>query len=157
MEVDPRDWLRGPGGDKVIKQVVRIGAESMDPKRRRFYIITAVVFLTIILGTVVIVVYTEYSYVRIEVTGSDHAHFLLSYDSTSTPIPLSQNYTIEVLPHANVTIVAYPDASYVLSSWHTSGAQVLKTGNDTIDFLTGQGGETITVSAILLAKPQGSA
>ena len=128
----------------------------MDQTRRRFYAITIAVFLAIILFAAIIFVYTEDSYVKIEVTGTDHAYFVLSYDSTNVTIPSSENVTVEVLPHANVTIAAYPNATYSVSSWHTSGAQVLRTGNDTISLLTGQGGDTIKVSAALITKSSGS-
>ena len=121
--------------------------------RRRFYVITVAVLLSIVILAAFIVAYTEDSYAKIEFTGSSHAYFVLSYDSTSVTIPSSQNVTVEVLPHANITITAHPDASFTISSWITTGAQVLRTGNDTISLLTGQGGETIRVAAVLLAKP----
>jgi preprotein translocase subunit SecY len=111
----------------------------MDPTRRKFYIITIAVFLVIVLFATAIIVYTEDSYVKIEVTGTAHAYFVLSYDSTSATIPVSQNITVEVLPHVNLTISAYPDALYNVSSWNTSGAQVLRMGNDTISLMTPPG------------------
>lgn len=128
----------------------------MDPTRRRFYIITVAVFLTIILFAAIILVYTEDSYVKVEITGTSHAFFVLSYDSTNVTIPSAQNVTVEVLPHANVTISAHPDAPYDLLRWNTSGAKILGTGNDTISLLTGQGGDTIQVSAVLVTKSSGS-
>jgi preprotein translocase subunit SecY len=131
--------------------------KQMEPTRRRFYVITVAVLLAIFLFAAVILVYTEQSYVKIEVTGTNQAYFVLSYDSTNVTIPLSQNITVEVLPSANVTITAHPNATYSVSSWHTSGAEVLRTGNDTISLLTGQGGSTIQVSAVLVARFPGSA
>ena len=127
----------------------------MMPTSRRFHIITISVVLAIILLAAAILVYTEDSYVKVEVTGTSHAYFVLSYDSTSTTIPSSQNFTIEVLPHVDVTVTAYPSATYQILSWHTSGAQVTQTGNDTISFLTGQGGNTIMVSAVVSAESLG--
>ncbi len=124
----------------------------MVPSSRRFHIITITVVLVIILIAAVILVYTEDSYVKIEVTGTSHAHFVLSYDSTSVTIPSSQNETVEVLPHVDVTIMAYPNATYQLLSWHASGGQVIQTENDTISIMTGNGGDTIMVSAILASE-----
>jgi hypothetical protein len=128
----------------------------MDPNRRRFYIITIAVFLIIILFATTIIVYTEDSYVKIEVTGTAHAYLVLSYDSTNATIPASQNITVEVLPHVNLTISAYPDALYNVSSWNISGAQVLRMGDDTINLMTPQGGDTVKVSPVLSAKSPGS-
>ena len=128
----------------------------MDSTRRRFYIITIAVFLIIILFATIIIVYTEDSYVKIEVTGTTHAYFVLSYDSTNATIPASQNITVEVLPHVNLTISAYPDPLYNVSSWNISGAQILRMGNDTISLLTGQGGDTVKVSPVLSEKSPGS-
>ena len=124
----------------------------MEPTRRRFYALTVVILLAIAVAAVAILVYTEESYVKVEVTGTDAAYFTLSYDSAQATIPYSQNYTIEVLPHANVTLLAHPNATYAVLRWETSGADVLRTGNDTINFLTGAGGSTIHVSAVLSAK-----
>ena len=128
--------------------------KSMDT-RRKFYIITIAVFLIIIVFTAAIILYTEDSYVKIEVTGTAHAYFVLSYDSTSAMIPVSQNITVEVLPHVNLTISAYPDALYNVSSWNTSGAQVLRMGNDTISLMTPQGGDTVRVSPVLSERSPG--
>lgn len=125
----------------------------MDPTRRRFYAITAAVLLAMFLIAGAILVYTEDSYVKIEVMGTSHAYFVLAYDSTNVTIPSSQNATVEVLPSVNVTITAYPNATYSLQSWHTSGADVLRTGNNSISFLTGKGGSTIQISAVLVAAP----
>jgi hypothetical protein len=130
--------------------------KSMDT-RRKFYIITIAVFLIIIVFATAIIVYTEDSYVKIEVTGTAHAYFVLSYDSTNATIPASQNITVEVLPHVDLTITAYPDHLYNVSSWNTSGAQVLRTGNDTITLLTGSGGDTVKVSPVLSEGSPGSA
>jgi hypothetical protein len=125
----------------------------MDPKRRRYYIITGSVFLAIFLFAAAITVYTDQSYVKIEVEGTPHAYFFVTYDSTNVTVPVSQNTTVVVLPHVNVTIIGHPDPAYVLSRWTTRGGQVLRTGNDSISIMTGGGGETIAVSAVLLATP----
>jgi len=127
----------------------------MIPTSRRFHIITISVVLVIILLAAAILVYTEYSYVKIEVRGTSHAYFVLSYDSTNTTIPSSQNFTIEVLPHVDVTITAHPNATYQVLSWHASGAQIMQTGNDTISFMTDQGGNTIMISAVVSAESLG--
>ncbi|MGA2663856.1 MAG: hypothetical protein ABSF83_02830 [Nitrososphaerales archaeon] len=121
----------------------------MEPNRRRFYALTAAILLVVAVVAVAILVYTEDSYVKVEVTGTDAAYFTLSYDSTQATIPYSQNYTIEVLPNANATLVAHPNATYAVVRWETSGADVLGTGNDTINFLTGAGGSTIQISVVL--------
>ena len=127
--------------------------KTVDPTRRRFYAITAAILLAIFLIAGVMLVYTEDSYVKIEITGTNHAYFVLAYDSTNVTIPSSQNATVEVLPNANVTITAYPNATYTLLSWYTSGADVLRTGNNSISFLTGKGGSIIQVSAVLSTTP----
>jgi hypothetical protein len=80
---------------------------------------------------------------------------VLSYDSTNVTIPSSQNVTVEVLPHVAVTIVAYPNATYQLLSWHTAGGQVISTENDSISIMTGNGGGTVAVSATLASEAQG--
>jgi hypothetical protein len=121
--------------------------------RRRFYIITVAVMTIIFLFAAILVVYTEDSYVKIEVTGTNEAYFVLAYDSTNVTIASSQGLTVEVLPNVNVTITAYPNATYSLSNWHVLGAQVLSTGNDTISLLTGKGGSTVQVTAALVTKP----
>ena len=129
--------------------------KSLVPTSRRFHVITIAVVLAIILAAAVILVYTEDSYVKIEVTGTSHAYFVLSYDSTNVTIPSSQNVTVEVLPHVAVTIVAYPNATYQLLSWHTAGGQVISTENDSISIMTGNGGGTVAVSATLASEAQG--
>jgi hypothetical protein len=121
--------------------------------RRRFYIITAAVMAIIFLFAATLVVYTDYSYVKIEVTGTNQAYFVLAYDSTNVTIPSSQSVTVEVLPNVNVTITAHLNATYSLSNWHVSGAEVLTTGNDTVSLLTGKGGSTIQVTAVIVTKP----
>lgn len=125
----------------------------MDPTRRKFYTITVAVLLAIFLIAGAILVYTEDSYVKIEIAGTDHAYFVLAYDSTNVTISSSQNATVEVLPNANVTITAYPNATYSLLSWRTSGADVLRTGDNSISFLTGKGGSTVQISAVLETTP----
>lgn len=125
------------------------------PRRRRFYIITAAIFVAILGFSVLIVEYVNYSYVKIEVTGSSDASFVVSYDSTSATINASQNAAIEVLPHANVTVTAYPVASYGVVNWSVNGATATGKGPDAIDFVTGQGGSTIKVSAELAANSSG--
>jgi hypothetical protein len=125
------------------------------PTSRRFHVITIAAVLAVILIAAVILVYTEDSYVKIEITGTSHAYFVLSYDSTSVTIPSSQNWTVNVLPHVDLTIVAYPNATYQLLSWHTSGGQVIQTQNDTISIMTGNGGDTVIVSATLASEASG--
>ncbi len=127
----------------------------MVPTSRRFHVITIAAVLAVILIAAVILVYTEDSYVKIEITGTSHAYFVLSYDSTSVTIPSSQNWTVNVLPHVDLTIVAYPNATYQLLSWHTSGGQVIQTQNDTISIMTGNGGDTVIVSATLASEASG--
>ncbi len=121
----------------------------MDPTRRKFYLTTIAVFVAIGLFVAASFVYTDYSFVGIEITGSSRAYFVLSYDSTNTTIHYSQNVTVDVLPHVDVTIAAYLNSSVTLSSWRVSGAEVVGTGNDTVSLLTGQGGGTVKVTAIL--------
>ena len=117
--------------------------------RRKFYIITGLVLITIIGTAIFIVAYMNYSYVKIEVVGSSSTSFVLAYDSISTPLSASENATVEVLPHANVTITASPTAGYTVVRWNVSGVTFTQKAPDSINFLTGQGGTAIRVSAEL--------
>jgi hypothetical protein len=121
-------------------------------RRKKFYLVTIGVFAAMLLFVAAVFIYTDYSYVGVKITGSSDAYFVLSYDSTNTTIPFSQNFTVDVLPHADVTVAAFPNSTVTLSSWKVAGAQVLSTGNDTVTFLTGQGGSTIRVTAVLVAR-----
>jgi hypothetical protein len=123
----------------------------MDPKRRKFYLVTIGVFVVIALFVAANFIYEDFSYVGVKITGSRDAYFVLSYDSTNTTIGFSQSVTVEVLPHADVTVAAFPNSTFTLSGWSVSGAQVLNTGNDSVTFLTGQGGSTVRIAAVLLA------
>jgi hypothetical protein len=118
-------------------------------KRRKFYTITVVVLAAIIGSAALIVVYVDDSYVRIEVSGTSKASFVVSYDSTSAPLTASENATVEVLPHVNVTITADPVAPYEVVSWQVSGATAVKVGQNSVDFLTGPSGSLVRVSAQL--------
>jgi hypothetical protein len=51
--------------------------------------------------------------------------------------------------------MAYPNATYQLLSWHTAGAQVIQTENDSISIMTGNGGDTVMISAILASEASG--
>jgi hypothetical protein len=124
-------------------------------KRRRFYIITVVVLVTIIGSAALIVEYVDGSYVRIEVTGTSKASFVVSYDSTSVTLSASENATVEVLPHVNVTITASPASQYAVVHWDISGATAAQKGQNSVDFLTGQGGSVVDVSAELATNSTG--
>ena len=121
----------------------------MNQNQHKFYLITIAIFVAIGLFVTATFVSTYYSVVSIEVTGSSRAYFVLSYDSTNATIPFSRNVTVDVLPHVDVTIAAYLNSSVTLSSWRVSGAQVVGTGNDTVIIMTGQGGSTVKVTAVL--------
>ncbi len=122
----------------------------MDPgrRRRRFYLITAIVFAAILVGAAAIVLYIDYSYVSVKINGSPQVSFLLAYDSTNVTLSASENATIAVLPHANVTIVATVSPNYTISSWLVSGV-VFRERSGIVNFITGSGGSTITVSVQL--------
>jgi|SRR5271154_370034 beta-lactamase superfamily II metal-dependent hydrolase len=121
-------------------------------KRRLFYTITAVAFVAILGTAVFIVVYLDDSYVKIEVTGASNTSLVLSYDSTKLTLSPSENATVEVLPHANVTITANPTAPYTVAHWDVGGATAIEKGQDSVNFLTGQGGSAIRVSIVLAAN-----
>jgi hypothetical protein len=121
-------------------------------KRRRFYAITAVVLVAILGTAVFIVEYIDDSYVKIEVTGARNTSLVLSYDSTSLTLSPSENATVEVLPHANVTVTADPAAPYTVVHWDVIGVTAIDKGNDSVDFLTGQGGSAIRVSVALASN-----
>ena len=154
---DPETAPRLNERDKVIKQFQGVLTKAMDStRRRRFYIITIAVFLIIILFAAVIIVYTEESYAKIEVTGTAHAYFVLSYDSTNTDHPASQNVTVEVLPHVDPDGlgVSRPAVQRVkLGYVRCQGASY---GNRYDKPMTPQAG-TVKVSPVLSAKYPGSA
>jgi hypothetical protein len=114
--------------------------------QRRFYIITAAVLIAILGVAAIIVVDTEYSYVKIEVLGNSATSFTISYDSTSTNLTPSENATVEVLPHANVTVTASVSPPYSVLKWDVSGATTSQKGANTIQFVTGQGGSVILIA-----------
>jgi beta-lactamase superfamily II metal-dependent hydrolase len=118
-------------------------------KRRLFYTITAVVIVAILGTAVFIVVYLDDSYVKIEVTGTSNTSLVLSYDSTKLTLSPSEDATVEVLPYANVTITANPTAPYTVAHWDVGGATATEKGQDSVNFLTGQGGSAIRVSVVL--------
>lgn len=124
----------------------------MDSKRRKFYLVTIGVFVVMLLFVAAVFIYTDYSYVGVKITGSSSAYFVLSYDSTNATIPFSENITVDVLPHADVMVAAFPNSTVMLSTWKVSGAQVVSAGNDTVTFLTGQGGSTVRVTAVFVAR-----
>lgn len=125
-------------------------------RRRRFYLITAVVFAVIIVAAVGIVAYFDYSYMSVEIYGNNNASFVLSYDSTNVTVSIAENATVDVLPHANVTLTAVVSSGYVVSGWVVSGATYRSVANDAINFVTGGGNTVITVSVELKAVPGGS-
>ena len=124
-------------------------------RRKRFYVITVVVLIAILGSAIFIVEYFDNSYVKIVVTGTSHSSFVISYDSTSVTLSASENATVEVLPHANLTITAIPATSYAVAHWDVNGANVTQRSQDTINFLTAQGGTTIHVSAELVVSASG--
>jgi hypothetical protein len=126
-----------------------------NPNRRKFYIITAVVLIAVVGIAVFITEYVEYSYVKIEVVGNSSTSFVLSYDSTSASLSPSENATVEVLPHADVTITATVSAPYSILRWDVIGVTPTQNGPDSIHFLTGSGGQTILVSVELTESLSG--
>jgi hypothetical protein len=124
-------------------------------RRRRFYIITALVFVAILGIAVFIVVDLEFSYAKIEVTGNSQVSFTVSYDSTTASISPSENATVEVLPHVNVTVTATVSAPYAIAHWNVTGAVSYQRGPDAIDFLTGAGGSTVQLSVELTTNQSG--
>lgn len=124
-------------------------------KRRRFYIITVAVLVTIIGSAAFIVEYVDGSYVRIEVIGTSGASLVVSYDSTSVTLSASENATVEVLPHVNVTITANLASPYTVVHWDISGATAAQKGQNSVDFLTGNGGSVVHVSAELTTNSTG--
>lgn len=115
-------------------------------RKRRFYVITAGVFIAIVAAAIAIVAITEYSYVNVEVHENTHVSFVLAYDSTNVTISSGENATVAVLPSANVTLTAVVDPSYAISGWVVTGATYHQETGDAISFLSGSGGGTISVS-----------
>ncbi len=126
-----------------------------NPNKRKFYIIAAAILVAVIGTAVFITAYIDYSYVKIEVVSNSSTTFVVSYDSTSAPLTPSENATVEVLPHANVTITATVTSPYVILHWDVSGATPTQKGPDTIYFSTGGGGTTIQVSVELGTNSSG--
>ena len=120
--------------------------------RRRFYIITAGVFAAIVIAALGIVLYYDYSYVNVEIAGNDNAYFVLSYDSTSVTLNVSESATIAVLPHADVTVTAVVSSPYAVSGWTVTGATYTRVTNDSVSFMTGSGDTTIQVSIELVSN-----
>ena len=119
--------------------------------RRKFYIITATVLIAILGAAALIVVDVEYSYVKIEVLGNSATSFTISYDTTGTTLTPSENATVEVLPHANVTVTVSVSSPYSVLKWDVSGVTASPEGANSIRFVTGQGGSVILI-ALQLAK-----
>ena len=123
--------------------------------RRKFYIIAAAILVAVIGTAIFITAYIDYSYVKIEVVSNSSTTFVLSYDSTSATLAPSENATVEVLPHANVTITATIASPSVILRWDVNGATPTQKGPDAIYFVTGNGGTTIQVSVELGANSSG--
>ncbi len=126
-----------------------------NPRRRRFYVITALVFAAILGIAVFIVVDLEFSYAKIEIVGNSQVSFVVSYDSTSATISPSENATVEVLPHVNVTVTAMVSAPYTVIHWDVAGAVPHQKGPNAIVFLTGAGGSTVQLSVELGTNASG--
>lgn len=124
-------------------------------RKRRFYVVTVVMLAAVIGSAALILAYVDSSYVRIEVAGNSHASFVLSYDSTSVTLSASENATVEVLPHANVTITAIPVSPYAVVRWDISGTTTTRIAQNAVSFPTGQGGSTIHISAYLATNSTG--
>ena len=120
-----------------------------EKRRRRFYLITIGIFIAIISAVVVIVVYTDFSYASVAVSGPSSVSFVLAYDSTNLTLSAGQNATVAVLPGANVTLTASPVSPFIVSGWTVSGANYHAVGQDTINFVAGGGGNTVRVSVQL--------
>ncbi|MDG6926381.1 MAG: hypothetical protein JRN09_07480 [Nitrososphaerota archaeon] len=126
-----------------------------NPRRRQFYVITALVFAAILGIAVFIVADLEFSYAKIEILGNSQVSFVISYDSTSATISPSENATVEVLPHVNVTVTATVSAPYTVIHWDVVGAVPQQKGPDAIVFLTGAGGSTVQLSVELGTSASG--
>jgi hypothetical protein len=126
-----------------------------NPNRRKFYIIAAAILIAVIGTAVLITAYVDYSYVKIEVVSNSSTTFVVSYDSTSVTLTPSENATVEVLPHANVTVTATIASPSVILRWDVSGATPTQKGPDAIYFVTGDGGTTIQVSVELGTNSSG--
>jgi hypothetical protein len=124
-------------------------------RKRKFYIVTVLILVAVIGSAAVIVEYVDSSYVSIEVIGSSHASLALSYDSTSVTLSASENATVEVLPHASLTVTADPVSPYTVVHWDVSGPTATQEGQNSVVFQTGQGGGVIHVSAELATNSSG--
>lgn len=114
--------------------------------RRRFYIITAIVLVAVLGSALFIVEYLDYSYANIQVLGNKETSFTISYDSTSTSLTPSENATVEVLPHANVTVKAQVASPYDIVRWDVVGVSFSQEGPDSINFVTGAGGSVVHIA-----------
>ena len=119
------------------------------PNRRRFYIITVIVLVAVLGSALFIFEYLQYSYVSIQVLGNKETSFTVSYDSTTASLSPAQNATVEVLPHANVTITAHVASPYSVVKWDVAGTTFTQKGQNEVNFLTGGGGAVILVSVEL--------
>lgn len=109
-----------------------------------------VIALVIVFGSAAALLeYGNLATINMNVTGSPHAYFEVFYGSTNVTLPEGQNALVNVPPHANITVYAYPDPSYSVASWKVSGAQVIATGQNSVSIETGSDGSTIAVAVNL--------
>jgi len=134
--------------------------ENMDPvqappkpKNRRFTLMMVLALLIIFGSAAVLLEYSNATTVNMTVTGSTYAYFAVVYGSTNATLPEAQNAVVELPPHANITIYAYADPSYQVVGWSVSGAQITRTGQNSISIETGSTGSTIALSVELSSGP----
>lgn len=123
--------------------------------RRKFYIITAVVLIVIFASAALLIEDIGYTYVNIQVVGNSKVSFVISYDSSTTSLAPSENATVEVLPHVNVTVTATVASPYAIQKWDISGVTFTQKGEDSVDFVTGSGGSVVQVSVELATGQSG--
>lgn len=103
--------------------------------------------------------FIEYGYattVSLTVSESPHASIVVFYGSANATIPENQSAVVQLPPHANVTIEAFPEAPFQVQGWSVSGVSITNTGQDKITLLTGSGGSSIVVSVELSDGPSGT-
>lgn len=96
-----------------------------------------------------IIEYNDTTTVNLQITASPHAYFVVTGGGQNVTVPKDQSAGVQIPPDTNVTVFAYPDTSYSVAGWSVSPVSVTPVGPNAVQFITGKGGSTITLSVTL--------
>jgi hypothetical protein len=127
-----------------------VDAEKTAPalRPRRFALITLVALLIVFGVAVGIIEYGNATTVSMDITGNPHAYFVVAHGSANVTLPEDQNAVVQLPQHTDITVYAFPDASYHVTGW-TVSLPTTTTGQNYIELVTGSDGTTIKVSVAL--------